>query len=188
MLKCGHSFCSICIRKSLDKVLNQHRTTTYTQCPSCREKADSSDLIPNRTLAVVVTNYKTMRKGLFSFISQTTNTGNNSTYIDSNSNKLASSSASSCKSHGIPIIKRMPHYNFHGMTKEKIRKTIENITKESKIKLRMDGDKEVTMDHLLVALLGCLNLCVYGFRHWIDDSGSLSTYTMHRSFLIAINC
>jgi len=116
------------------------------QCPSCREKADSSDLIPNRALAVVITNYKTMRKGLFSFVSQTaTNTGNNTTSTDSNSNKAASSSTSSCTSRGIPIIKRMPHYNFHGMTKEKIRKTIENIAKESKIKLRMDGNKEVRL-------------------------------------------
>ena len=144
MLKCGHSFCSICIRKSLDKVLNAHRTTTYMQCPSCREKADSADLIPNRALAVVITNYKTMRKDLFSFLSQPTN---NNMGIP---NKAASASSSSSSSsaphttHGNLVIRRMPHYNFHGMTREKIRKTIENHTKESKVKLRLDGDKEVS--------------------------------------------
>ena len=153
MLKCGHSFCSICIRKSLDKVLNAHRTTTYMQCPSCREKADSADLIPNRALAVVITNYKTMRKGLFSLLSQPTTIGNSSS-ISNKMNKAtvavaASSSSSSSSSyqpcHTTPVIRRMPHYNFHGMTKDKIRKTIESHTKESKVKLRIDGDKEVCM-------------------------------------------
>lgn len=145
MLKCGHSFCSICIRKSLDKVLSAHRTTTYMQCPSCREKADSADLIPNRALAVVITNYKTMRKDLFSFLSQTTNTmGKPKKAVSSSSSSSSSSAPHTTTTHGNPVISRMPHYNFHGMTKEKIRKTIENHTKDSKVKLRLDGDKEVS--------------------------------------------
>ena len=141
MLKCGHSFCSICIRKNLDKMLNPHRTTTYMQCPSCREKADSSDLIPNRTLAMVVSNFQSLRKDLLATLENGIERDIASKI--SNPSKILNPS----NRNRVPVTKRMPHTSFHGMSKDKIRKFIESATKDSSIKLRLDGDKEVQISY-----------------------------------------
>ena len=45
-------------------------------------------------------------------------------------------------STGTMILKRIPHYVFHGYSKEKVKKVIDEHTKSSNIKLRMDGNKE----------------------------------------------
>jgi len=148
-LKCGHSFCAICIRKNLDKVLNPHRTSTFMQCPSCREKADTSDLIPNRSLAAVCENFGKLRREMLNTLLTLSECNDNkrtlTTAKDFSPTKVFNLNSSSYNliKKKTPIVKRMPHYSFHGMTKEKIRRTIEIATKDSTIKLRTDGDKEV---------------------------------------------
>lgn len=65
MLKCGHSFCSLCIRKHCDATYNR---TTHEICPCCREKADLVDLRKNVSLASVIDKYREFGKDLLDFL------------------------------------------------------------------------------------------------------------------------
>lgn len=44
---------------------------------------------------------------------------------------------------GVPITRRLPHYNFHGVKKDKVKSTLVQLTSESKVQVRLDGDKDV---------------------------------------------
>ncbi|GFR43997.1 hypothetical protein Agub_g5143, partial [Astrephomene gubernaculifera] len=48
---CGHSFCSACIRSSLDFCRSQNQKTT---CPSCRKDCDPKDLRPSAAIRQAV--------------------------------------------------------------------------------------------------------------------------------------
>ncbi len=139
ILNCGHSYCSICIRKHFDKTLNR---TSSDICPSCREKADSADLKVNRTLASIVSSFKKLRKELHSTL--TANETENSSdveIVENPKNKKVCNQARDAAS--TVITQRIPHYSFHGLSKDKVKKTIEKLTENCKVKLRMDGDKDV---------------------------------------------
>lgn len=108
-------------------------------CPSCREKCDSSDLVVNRCLAVSVASFNSIRDDLAVLLSLATST-------DSNTNTKSNDKINKkkdCKlSSGTLIVKRFPHYNFHGCTKDKVKKVIDDHMKNSRVKLRTDGDKD----------------------------------------------
>jgi len=44
---------------------------------------------------------------------------------------------------GVAITRRLPHYNFHGVKKDKVKSTLVQLTSESKVQVRLDGDKDV---------------------------------------------
>jgi hypothetical protein len=140
VLNCGHSFCSICIRKHFDKTINR---TTSDICPSCREKADTADLKVNRALASTLNSFKLVRKELFEYITTQHNQND-----DEDEDDIMIISDSRNKTHkpsnsSVVITQRIPHYSFHGIPLAKMKKTIEKVTESSRIKLRMDGDKDV---------------------------------------------
>lgn len=144
-LRCGHSFCSLCIRKHMDKTLN---FTTSGICPVCRENAQSDHLRPSHTLAVVVENYSTVRRDIFSAI-----------FVDNSSSVVGVSTDKSKRTRGdkgicgntadiidnptcnLPPIRRMAHPHFHGMSKDKVKKFIERACQSagSRVMLRLDG-------------------------------------------------
>jgi hypothetical protein len=47
-LQCGHVYCSECIRKHFDPLIN---STTHDSCPNCRVKADAAQLRPDKAMA-----------------------------------------------------------------------------------------------------------------------------------------
>ena len=54
-LNCGHSFCSLCIRRSLE---------FRAQCPTCRAPADVNELRPNRGLEAAINAFRAARSVL----------------------------------------------------------------------------------------------------------------------------
>lgn len=138
MLKCGHSYCSICIRKHLDSALNR---TTSDICPSCRAKADSFDLKKNTVLSNIVRSFRNLRPDILR-LTESCHVSN--TIADDSCIFVGkSSAASSIVVKGIAICKRIPHFSFHGMKKDKVKTTLTQLTAESKVKIRLDGDKDI---------------------------------------------
>lgn len=134
ILICGHSYCSICIRKHLDKTINRISSDI---CPSCKEKAEVFDLKRNCSLASAVASFKRMRKSLHSNLVMAPT---NSSLSDVNFKELKNMKSEPIV--GTLITKRMPHYSFHGLKKDKVKKIIEQVTCDSKVKIRTDGDKD----------------------------------------------
>ncbi len=168
LLTCGHSFCSICIRKHFDAKLNP---TNSGICPTCRKKGQSADLIKNVSLAAVVDRYKALRDDIYKLLISSlkepeplkANVQNNST--DGTSTKRRSYRRNgditpplpTCSaSKGEPILCRIPQFNSHGATLQKIKNHIDYVTKRSKVKLRLDGDKDV-LDRRLRELIHQIN-------------------------------
>lgn len=129
ILNCGHSFCSLCIRKHFDKNLNR---TTSDVCPACREKAETADLKVNRNLSTFVASFKSMRKDLLNVLNSSESKTNNDVEVV-NIKK---------KDRRNIVVERITHFNFHGMSKDKVKKTIDGVLKNTKNKLRSDGDKD----------------------------------------------
>lgn len=57
---CGHSFCSACIRQSLDF----QEKSGGPNCPTCRTPCDARDLVPNVALREVVHHYTACKQRL----------------------------------------------------------------------------------------------------------------------------
>ena len=131
VLRCGHSYCSICIRKHFDAQLN--RTSSDT-CPSCREKADSFDLKKNGQLSNIVRAFRALRPNLLDLIKDA-NTATEKETSHLNSIKQAAG--------GVAITRKLPFYSFHGLKKDKVKSTLVQLTAESKAQIRLDGDKDV---------------------------------------------
>ncbi|KAJ1440258.1 hypothetical protein B484DRAFT_443526 [Ochromonadaceae sp. CCMP2298] len=143
ILNCGHSYCSICIRKHFDATLNR---TSAGICPSCREKADSFDLKKNTTLASVVRQFRSLRKDLMELIQ---NKGETS--LGGSGNRLNAGGATGAgaveralaepKSEGTAITERHPHFAPHGQNLAAVKKYINKVEGNSRVRLRMDGDR-----------------------------------------------
>jgi hypothetical protein len=155
-LKCGHSFCSLCIRRHLDSSLNR---STSNICPVCRDKAELFDLRKNSSLNIIVEKYQDLRSMLFSRIQRINVT-------DSNENSVVLGKVDEAdygRIPGISINSKFPQYNHHIGNRELLKKFIEDTTKKSKIRLRTDGDKETLgkrfreFVHLANAQLDSLN-------------------------------
>jgi len=58
---CGHSFCSACIRQSLDF---QEKSNSGPNCPTCRSPCDARDLVPNVALREVVYHFAACKQHL----------------------------------------------------------------------------------------------------------------------------
>jgi hypothetical protein len=133
MLNCGHTYCSICIRKHCDPLVNK---TTSGTCPICKEKAEVFDLKPNTVLASVVAQFIMVRPDALRLITNGTllvNTNEDVQIIEGD--KRAAS--------GVVINKRIPLLSFHGQKKDKVKEMLLKVCALSKVKLRCDGDKEV---------------------------------------------
>lgn len=147
---CGHSFCSLCIRRHCDTTLNVNRAAAE-RCPTCKEKLDVVDLRKNSSLSSLVLNYKTLGKQLYDAIF---------------SQASASFPASALKStkkvrvvtpgHGKRITSRVTQYQLHGSSKEYVKKCIEDVTKDSKVKLKSDGSKDI-LERRLRELIHLIN-------------------------------
>lgn len=131
VLRCGHSYCSICIRKHFDSHLN--RTSSDT-CPSCREKADSFDLKKNGQLSNIVRAFRALRPNLLDLIKDAHNVAEKERPELQNIKHGAA---------GVAITRKLPFYSFHGLKKDKVKSTLIQLTAESKAQIRLDGDKEI---------------------------------------------
>ena len=157
MLKCGHTYCSLCIQRHCDSTLNR---TNPGYCPSCREKADPFDMRKNTLIATVVEHYKNARKDIFDLLIQQKTTvvavAEDDVEAATGSSRSSSRRVKDQPPPHIPvgsthvngnhrghkITSKLTHFHLHGLSKEKVKKIIEDVTKESKIKLRVDGEKE----------------------------------------------
>jgi hypothetical protein len=138
MLKCGHTFCSICIRKHMDPQINK---TSSSTCAVCREPADSFDLRKNTVVCNAVQCFQGVRGGLLDILrSRGTKASSDDDCFEVADPKLAASTCSSAT--GIAITKRVAHFSFHLMKRDKVKATLIQLSGESRVKLRADGDKE----------------------------------------------
>jgi hypothetical protein len=137
MLKCGHTFCSICIRKHMDPQINR---TSSSTCAVCREAADSFDLRKNTVVCDAVQSFRGMRTGLIDLLRNRATKAN----LDDDCIEIVDSRPKniSAIANGIAITKRLAHFSFHGMKREKVKATLVQLSGESRVKLRMDGEKE----------------------------------------------
>jgi hypothetical protein len=140
-LSCGHVYCSECIRKHLDSLIN---TTTHDACPACKVKADAAHLRPDRAMSNLVQMYKTIRPMLLSTIETDVALGRSSDY-ESTSSNVCSKPQRKEPSNGskVYIATKIPQRHFHGMAREKVKKCIDALCEGSSLKLRVDGDKDV---------------------------------------------
>lgn len=161
ILRCGHSFCSLCIRKHLDRTINIGKNT-FNQCPNCAESAEVVDLRPNRSVAVVVQLFEKSRPALLALLKQSISKADNEEeVIDTavghkgrgrkRANPASNNTAevNNCVEvlnidfpNGAPITKRMPLHSFHKMQLSQIKKLVEKATSCSKVRLRLDGNKD----------------------------------------------
>ncbi|QDZ18021.1 RING/FYVE/PHD-type zinc finger protein [Chloropicon primus] len=63
--ECGHSFCSLCIRRNLEVQRSESRSLESPKCPQCRGEASSSTLRMQHNLRTVVETFKALRPRLF---------------------------------------------------------------------------------------------------------------------------
>ncbi len=94
-----------------------------------------SDMRPSKDMEMCVGKFKQLRPPLLKVI---TSNNSNSNIIDDNtisnkSNKLLGNTA--CR--------RIVTLDFHKLSREKVKNALEKITENCKIKLRLDGDKDV---------------------------------------------
>lgn len=146
---CGHSFCSLCIRKHCDKTIN---LTSSDRCPCCREKIDTADLRRNLALAGLAHKFRSLGKQLLTAVFQAEAPSS----VPKSSKKVRVVNPN----RGKPITNRIAQYQLHGASKEVVRRTIDEVTRDSRTKLRSDGSKEVLerrlreLIHLVNAQLG----------------------------------
>ncbi len=141
ILGCGHSYCSICIRKHLDKVLNTSHLNT--QCPTCKEKAEVGHLKADRPLAMVIMNYKKVRNELLDLLKGNDNKDSDKkrkrkgviTHSDDDDNEMIISKSKQ--------IERIPPLSLHNLTALKLKQLITDLcSKKCRYsKPRLDGDK-----------------------------------------------
>eukprot|EP01033_Poteriospumella_lacustris_P001567 gene1567-1136_t len=132
---------------------------TANACPICRAKADTFDLRKNTTLAIVVEHFRGLRKDLADALVNT-----KSGIVVSNSTAAASEAGKrTMTGAGKEITGRLSQFNLHGLSKDKVKKIIEQATKDSRVKLRLEGDKDALerrlkdLVHLHNAQLGAIN-------------------------------
>ena len=133
LVKCGHCYCFECISRHFDQVLNP---TTSTKCPSCRVDASITSMVNCRILTDVVQRFRVVRKDLQS-IADSINK-----LVDSKTVSALRISESGNVVNSV-VIKRLPPISFHGMSRDKVKKILEELCKGCKIKLRTDGDKDI---------------------------------------------
>ena len=121
-LNCGHSFCSLCIRRHLDRRVN---AVTYNQCPTCRAPADINHLKPNRSLDDVVFKFKSCRTDLLNVMKGNDINQVTSTSANNNDSALPSaSSSSSSTTNTVVHVKKLAQKVFHKYSKDKIKKEL----------------------------------------------------------------
>jgi hypothetical protein len=162
ILKCGHSFCSLCIRKHLDSTINRDISAI---CPTCREKAELFDLRKNVVLSALGRQFQELRRPLYTSLLE-----HETSHGEANKESIGSFS----KYHQIPgkaIATKLSQYHFHGANKEKVRKAIDDVCKGSAVKLRADGDKDV-LERRLKELIHLINAQV-GSDHPLTLDGAI---------------
>ena len=123
-LNCGHSFCSICIRKHLDRKIN---LTTFEQCPCCKEKSHVGHLRCDRSLSTAVGKFMESRKLLLDAVS---NVQQSESAITETASKSTTSSRNIFKpSKGVEpqITKQLVSKSFFKMSKQKAKAELENL-------------------------------------------------------------
>lgn len=150
-LSCGHSYCSECIRKHLDKSYNPTPTSGY--CPTCREAAIPAQLRVSKDLIEIVSLYQDLRAELLQMVRGQQQQSIASIATDfseeENEEERGDSDRRGSQSNGgvgrrdqRSEIKRLPSKLFHIETKEKVKKALEKLTEHCPVKIRLDGDKE----------------------------------------------
>ena len=132
ILNCGHSYCSLCIRKHFDKTLNS--SASHDQCPTCRCKSDSSHLIPNRVLGNVVLAYAAVRNHLLNHLSADAEGSSKTLPL---ARQLSSPTSNIIKISS--DLRQLPHLIFHGKPKKYVRDAIDRLCSITNVKLNLDN-------------------------------------------------
>ena len=139
-LRCGHSYCSECIRRHLDSTLN--KTANSRSCPTCSDPAEPSHLHPAKTVDNALQLYKSLRSELLATMSQEPELARNASNTNI-SNKRTSSrdniaSAMNKKKREVNFI---PQKNFHGLSLKKAKDMVSELCEKStSVKLSLEGD------------------------------------------------
>jgi hypothetical protein len=136
-LNCGHVYCSECIRKHLDSVINNN---TSNSCPSCKLPSQMSHIRPDRSMAILIEAYILLRPKLMVNVEQEFAPNNFSESIDKDIEILETGPRKTKNKNKEVLF--IPQKHFHGISKDKIKASIELLCKASSIKLRLDGDKD----------------------------------------------
>jgi hypothetical protein len=123
---CGHTFCSLCIRKHMDSNYSNCKAISNcgdTSCPKCFIKIDTSSLKSNRTFANVILLFRSFRNDLLNLIR--------------NSN-VSSKECTSLSHHAFMVslpekipIQKLTHKSFHDASIEKLKKELESLCQSS---------------------------------------------------------
>jgi hypothetical protein len=150
-----HSFCSLCIRRSLG---------TRKECPICRVAATQADLRPNRALDNVVKAYTATRPQLIKMVdgpgvgaagaSGTILSGSGTGPAGANSRKRARPAEDGDGRQPAPRPRRkFPSFNYNMLTEKKLRQLLDEC------KLNTQGNKERLVwrhkEYILLYVAGC---------------------------------
>lgn len=132
-LRCGHSFCSLCIRKH---ILLKH------DCPFCHENISVQDLQSNRVLASIVNAFRDARSQLIQASSPQEST------IACDNTKSATKQRKrgrdGHKQASTPHeVRKMPLLNYHGMKDKGLKDALKRLDEGSCVKLNYTGTKDV---------------------------------------------
>ena len=133
---CGHSFCSICVRRHFDDNVN---AISHNQCPQCKAKCSAGDIVTNHQLAHAILTYKGMRNDLLNELTKRS-TGHHHESSSSSSNNKGSGNKFG-KQHGAKIESKLGMKSFHQKGRKYMIDTLNDICKPSKIKPKTVGDE-----------------------------------------------
>lgn len=156
ILNCGHTYCSLCIRRHLDHALNSNnsdrcpdvRQSTSFICTylflnvlnilfpvkfQCKEKSEVFHLKPNLNIASAILAFKVLRPEMLNEM-----TSFNDKVICSNS---VLSRSRSKRDRDERVLRKLPHLSFHGKSKKYVKDAIEKLCSSSNIRPCVDGDQ-----------------------------------------------
>ena len=148
-LNCGHVYCSECIRKHLDSVINTMHTSS--RCPSCPQQAEASHLKPARAISQLLESYLHVRDDLIVNVEggvtlQNKNDENvNEDFVpplhkyEGKGTKVQARTSSSLPSSKIS---HMTHKVFHGLSLARAKQMVQELSSKSQVKIKLDGDKD----------------------------------------------
>ena len=143
-LKCGHTYCSYCIRGHMDTTIGTNSASSNT-CPICKKSCDRSELRPNKAMENTVLVYKAMRNDLLrtlqSGMPRGPAAGDGDTGVSYGSNDSSSSSSAHSRSKGHVEMKHIAAKVLHGLNKPKVlQHLLELCQSAKKARINVDGD------------------------------------------------
>ena len=133
---CGHTFCSICVRRHFDDNVN---SISHNQCPQCKAKCSASDIVTNHQLAHTILTYKGLRNELLNELTNRAAGHNNGS--SSANGKGGHGTKLGKQNNGAKIETKLGMKSFHQKGKKYIIDALNDVCKPSKIKPKNVGDE-----------------------------------------------